>query len=397
MLHAMVARAYRSVLKRLLRRFPVVTVLGPRQCGKTTFIRQALPAWSYLDLERPSDAAALSADPEARLAQFRGPLILDEAQRMPGLFPVLRGAVDRAGRRTGRYVLLGSASPALMRHISESLAGRTAFVDLPPFRWDEVAEHRDARGLATLWFRGGFPVAFLERDHRVRHDWLEAYARTFIERDLPLLGIDVSAAQMRRLWTMLAHVNGGIWNASQLSASLGVSYHTVNRYVDILEHTFLIRKLPPYFANIGKRLVRSPKVYFRDTGLLHYFLGIHSPQALDTHPARGASWEAFVIDQLVSAFQRAVPGSRPYFWRTAQGDEVDCLIDVGSRLVPFEIRLHSAPTADDARGLRRCMRDLEVARAYLLYPGRERYSLGDGVTALPVGQLLARPGNVRHL
>ncbi len=393
----MVVRRYEGVLRGLLRRFPVVTVLGPRQCGKTTFIRQALPAWRYLDLERPSDAAPLAADPEARLAQLRGPVILDEAQRLPEIFPVLRGIVDRGGARRGRFVLLGSASPALIRHISESLAGRTAFLDLPPFRWDEVAARRAARGLSALWFRGGFPVAFLERDDRARHDWLEGYTRTFIERDLAALGVDVSGPQMRRLWTMLAHVNAGVWNASQLAASLGVSYHTVNRYVDILEQTFLVRKLPPYFANIGKRLVKSPKVYFRDTGLLHYFLGILTPQALDTHPARGPSWEAFVIDQLISAFQRTLPGSQAFFWRTAQGDEVDLLIEGGGRRVPFEIKLHSAPRAEDARGLLRCMSALGLRRGYLVYPGAEPYSLGHGVTALPAERLLARPERVARL
>ncbi|MBI4271458.1 MAG: ATP-binding protein [Candidatus Rokubacteria bacterium] len=393
----MVRRRYHDVLRRVLRRFPIVTVLGPRQCGKTTFILQALPGRTYLDLERPSDATPLAADPEARLGQLRGRGILDEAQRLPDLFPVLRGVVDREGSRAGRFVLLGSASPALVRHISESLAGRTAFLDLPPFRWDEVAARRGTEGLFTLWFRGGFPVAFLERDDRARHAWLENYTRAFIERDLPTLGIDVSASQMRRLWAMLAHVNGGIWNASQLAASLGVSYHTVNRYVDILEQTFLIRKLPPYHANVRKRLVKSPKVYFRDTGLLHYFLGVRTREALDTHPARGASWEAFVIDQLVSAYERVVPGTQAFFWRTAQGDEVDLLIAAGTRRVPFEIKLHSAPGAGDVVGLRRCLRDLRLSRGYVIYPGREAYSLGNGVTTLPAESLLRRPENVARL
>jgi hypothetical protein len=293
--------------------------------------------------------------------------------------------------------MLGSASPALVRHLSESLAGRTAFLDLPPFRWDEVAARRPPAALSALWFRGGFPVAFLECDARARHDWLEAYTRTFIERDLAALGIDVSASQMRRLWTMLAHVNGGVWNASQLAASLGVSYHTVNRYVDILEQTFLVRKLPPYVANIGKRLVKSPKVYFRDTGLLHYFLGILTPQALDTHPGRGPSWEAFVIDQLVAAFQRVRPDSQAFFWRTAQGDEVDLVVETGGRRIPFEIKLHSAPGGEDIRGLLRCIKDLGLRRGYLVYPGREPYSLGPGVTALPAAHLLAHPERLARL
>ena len=373
-----------------------MTVLGPRQCGKTTFIRQALPDWTYVDLERPADAIPLSADPEARLAQLGDNVILDEAQSVPALFPVLRGVIDRRASRRGRYVLLGSASPALVREISESLAGRVAFLDLPPFRMDEVGG-AEPDTLATLWCRGGFPRAFLDRDDRSRQDWFEAYVRAFIERDLPALGIDVSAAQMRKLWTMLAHFNGGIWNASGLAASRGVSYHTVNRYVDILEQTFLVRMLPPYFANVGKRLVRRPKVYFRDSGLLHHFLGILSPAMLDVHPGRGASFEGFVVDQLASAFDRVDPGSRCYFWRTGRGEEVDLLVERGARRIPFEVRLHTAPGAADAAGLHACMRDLRLDRGYLIHGGGQDYSLGGGVMALSAAGLLARPRRVARL
>ena len=393
----MVNRAFLPALRHLLGRFPAVTILGPRQSGKTTFVRAALPAWTYLDLERPADAAPLRADPEARLEQLGDRVVLDEAQQTPELFPILRGLIDRQRRRTGRFVLLGSASPALVSGISDSLAGRTAFLDLPPFRWDEVRKERVAGGIRELWLRGGYPPAFLESDTRARWEWLEAYSRAFIERDLPALGIDVSASQMRRLWTMLAHVNGGLWNASQLAASLGVSYHTVNRYVDILEQTFLIRKLAPYYRNIGKRLVRSPKVYFRDAGLLHYFLGVRTARDLDVHPARGASWEAFVIDQLLSAYHRHDPGAQAWFWRTARGAEVDLLIETGGRLIPFEIKLHSAPAAADLGGMRQCMADLGMSRGYVVYPGRERYSLGGGVTALAAEELLARPRGARRL
>lgn len=393
----MIKRQYAGALQRLLRRYPAVTVLGPRQCGKTTFIRQALPTWTYLDLERPSDAAPLAADPEARLDQLGDRVIFDEAQRAPELFSVLRSVIDRNRSRRGRFVLLGSASPRLVRGISESLAGRTAFLDLTPFRWDEVRVGRGKVGLSDLWFRGGFPEAFLDRRDQARREWLEAYARAFIERDLPALGVEVSASQMRKLWMMLAHCNGAIWNASQVAASLGVSYHTVNRYVDILEQTFLIRKLPPFFANIKKRLVKSPKVYFRDAGLLHYFLGIEKRSMLDGHPARGLSWEAFIVDQVVSAFQRAGPGYQAYFWRTAQGDEVDLLIDCGSRRVPFEIKLHSAPTLEDAQGLLKCMADLQLPRGYVIYPGREQYSLGHHVTVIAAEQILRQPEDVSKL
>jgi predicted AAA+ superfamily ATPase len=248
-----------------------------------------------------------------------------------------------------------------------------------------------------LWLRGGFPEAFLERSDAARQDWFEAYTRAFIERDLPALGIEVSAPQMRKLWTMLAHFNGGLWNASQLASSLGTSYHTVNRYVDILDQTFLVRKLVPYHANVGKRLVKSPKLYLRDTGLLHFFLGIRSMETLDTHPARGGSFEAFVIDQLVSAFKLADPSSQAYFWRTAGGDEVDLLMDLGPRRVPFEIKLHSTPRAEDARGLRRCMEALRLPRGYLVHAGVGDYSLGEGVVALSAERTLSRPNDLLRL
>jgi predicted AAA+ superfamily ATPase len=392
-----IKRRYAKALLRFLQEFPVVTVLGPRQCGKTTFIRQALPSWTYVDLERPSDAAPFVSDPESRLEQLGDHVIFDEAQRTPELFPVLRSMIDQHRSRRGRFVLLGSASPTLVRQISESLAGRTAFLDLSPFRWDEVFSRKTSGGLATLWLRGGFPEAFLKQDDDTRQDWYEAYTRTFIERDLHLLGIDVSSSQMRRLWTMLAHSNGALWNASQLAASLGISYHTVNRYVDILEQTFLIRKLPPYFVNIGKRLVKSPKIYFRDTGLLHFFLGINSASTLNVHPGRGMSWEAFIIDQMTSAFQRIASKNQTFFWRTSQGNEVDLLWDLGERIVPFEIKLHSAPTGQDADGLRRCMKDLKLSRGYLIYPGKTTYSLGEGITALPAEKILSSPQEIAEL
>jgi predicted AAA+ superfamily ATPase len=390
----MIRRQHAPALRRLLRAFPAVTILGPRQCGKTTFIRRALPGWTYLDLDRPSDAAPFAADPEARLAQLGDRLVLDEAQRVPGLFPVLRSLIDRDRKKKGRFVLLGSVSPSLVGQISESLAGRTGFLDLTPFQWSEVSKQGD---IGKLWFRGGFPDAFLQRDDGLRFDWLEAYTRTFIERDLAALGIGVSAPQMRKLWTMLAHVHGGLWNASHLAASMGVSYHTVERYVDILEQAFLVRKLPPYHANIGKRLVKSPKVYLRDTGLLHYFLGLRTPGMLDTHPSRGASWEGFVIEQMIHAFREVRPGSQAFFWRTATGEEVDLLVEAGPERIPFEIKLHSAPGDPEARGVRRCMADLGLRRGYVLYPGAKDYSLGSGVNALGVARLLARPAELAQL
>lgn len=392
----MLERRYAGTLRSLLRRWPAVLLTGPRQSGKTTFVRQALPGWTYVDLERPSDAAPFRADPEARLAQLGDHLILDEAQRVPELFEVLRSVIDARRNRHGRFVLLGSAAPTLVRGISESLAGRAAFLDLPPFRWDEVDGTRKAR-ITDLWLCGGFPRAFLAGGDAARREWLDAYTRAFVERDLPALGLDLSPIRMRQLWTMLAHVHGGLWNASQIAASIGTSYHTVNRYVDVLEQTFLIRKLPPYFANIGKRLVKSPKIYVRDTGVLHALLGIDSHRMLETHPARGLSWEGFVIDQIVSALEQLRPASRAYFWRTATGQEVDLLVDHGTRRVPIEIKLHSAPTREDAASVRGCMTDLGLSKGYVVHSGTEEYSLGNGVTALPAEALLSSPARVTRI
>ena len=393
----MISRCFSARLKQLLRNFPIVCVLGPRQCGKTTFIKSALPAWQYLDLEKPSDHTRLSADPEDALNRLKSHFILDEAQQVPQLFPVIRSFADNNPGKKGLLVLLGSASPALIKQVSESLAGRIGFLDMSPFHWNEVDGVVRKLTLETLWFRGGFPDACLKVSDQDRLDWFDAYTRTFIERDLAVLGIDVSASQMRKLWTMLAHYSGNIWNASKLAGALGTSYQTVNRYTDILEQTFLIRILPPYFANIGKRLIKSPKVYFRDTGLLHYFLNVASEKMLASHPARGASWEAFIIEELVSAFSLYVPGSRAYYWRTATGVEVDLLVTKGDRLIPFEIKLHTTPGKRDAKTLYSCMEDIGIKRAYLIYPGQEDYSLGDGVTALAAEKLLGNPKRLSKL
>ncbi len=392
----MIKRHFAADLLRKLKTFPLVTLLGPRQCGKTTFIRDQLESWTYVDLERPSDFEPLAADPEHWLNAWQRRVIFDEAQRLPALFPVLRSHVDGNRSRKGQFVLLGSASPALAQQMSESLAGRTSFIEMTPFRWNEVCRMTRA-SLLTLWFRGGFPDAFLERSDRARLDWFESYTRTFIERDLMALGIEISPVQMRKLWTMLAHVHGRVWNASPLAASLGTSYHTINRYTDILEQAFLVRRLPPYFTNIGKRLTKSPKIYLRDSGLLHYFLGIQSPAQLEVSPSRGASWEGFMVEHLISAFQMQVPGTQAFYWRTAAGAEVDILIQKGERLIPFEVKLHSAPTPQDIRGLRQCMADLKLSRGYLLYPGKEDYSLGHGVMVLSANRLFSSPEKCRDL
>jgi predicted AAA+ superfamily ATPase len=386
----MIPRLFSKRLSELLRRFPIVSVLGPRQCGKTTFIRSALPRWRYLDIERPSDNVQIAGDPEAAFREFKTHFILDEAQELPSLFPVLRSHVDQHRRLKGQVVLLGSASPELIGHISESLAGRVGFLEMTPFQWAELAPRRSLK-LDDFWLRGGFPDNALVANAAARSDWSEGYTRTFIERDLSALGIDVSSAQMRKLWTMLAHFNGQIWNASQLASSLGTSYHTVNRYTDILEQTFLVRKLMPYYSNIGKRIVKSPKIYMRDTGLLHFFLNIRDQKTLRVSPARGASWEGFVIEQAIAALQQALPQVQVFYWRTAAGAEVDLLVSIKNEWIPFEIKLHSSPTRDMLHGLKACMNDLKLKRGYVLYPGARAYPLGDRITALPTEPFLRDP------
>jgi predicted AAA+ superfamily ATPase len=384
----MIDRIFTKSLLKKIDAFPVVALLGPRQCGKTTMIKAILRDWKYIDLEKPSDFIPFEEDPEQRLYQLKGKTILDEAQQLPQLFPILRGYVDENRDKNGLFVLLGSASPRLITQISETLAGRVSFLELTPFLYKEIYDYNTQDALIRLWYHGGFPDAFLQEERSNLLDWFDGYTRTFIERDLVNLGINISGLQMRKLWTMIAHFNGNVWNASQLASSLGVNYQTVNKYTDILEQTFFIRKLPPYFVNIGKRIVKSPKIYFRDTGLLHYFTGIHSIEQLNTHPARGASWEGFLIEQIIALYQLYVPGSRFYYWRTAGGSEVDLLVESTGRIIPFEIKLHSAPTNKMVQGLNACMQDLGINKGYVVYPGDELYHLSETVTVIPAKKLL---------
>jgi hypothetical protein len=392
----MFPRAAAAELTRKLRTFPAVTVLGPRQSGKTTLARTALPGYRYLDLERPSDRVPLLADPEDRLRALGDRVILDEAQTAPEIFPVLRGLIDEQRRKVGRYVLLGSASPVLMQGASESLAGRTAVLELAPFRWDELATAKRL-SIDDLWLRGGFPEPALSSKEARRLDWFDAYVRTFIERDLVAMGVEVSSARMRQLWGLLAHAHGGLWNASRLGASLGTTYHTVNRHLDLLEQSFLVRRLPPFLPNLGKRLTRSPKVYLRDTGLLHHFLGIQNREQLDVSPYRGASWESFVIEHVVGAFEREAPGAQASFFRSATGSEVDLVLQRGTDVVPFEIKVHSSPGPESLKGLVRLLADLGLPRGYVIARSREDYSLGNGITVLSARRLLANPARVTSL
>lgn len=384
----MIKRLTSKLFLKKINTFPIISLLGPRQCGKTTLIRSIFPNWKYLDLERPSDFTPLSEDIEARIKYLNHQIIFDEAQQLPALFPVLRSLIDEKRELNGQFILLGSASPNLIKQISESLAGRTTFIELTPFLYKEVVEHNEKTSIEKLWFQGGFPNAFLSDDCDLLHDWLESYTRTYIERDLAALGINVSGQQMRKLWTMLAHSNCSVWNASKFAASMGVNYQTINRYAEILEQTYLVRKLPPYFINIKKRLIKSPKIIFRDTGLLHYFLGIYNFDQLQSHPIRGASWESFIIEQLIALFNIYLPNSRFYFWRTSGGAEVDLLVESRGKIIPFEIKLHSAPSKNMIKGLHSCMSDLKTKNGYIIYPGEDMYSLGQNISVVPAKKIL---------
>jgi len=352
--------------------------------GKTTLARQVArslgKAAIYLDLERPSDLVKLS-DPELYLERHASSLvILDEIQRVPGLFPVLRSLVD-AKRRPGRFLVLGSASPALVQGASESLAGRIAYLELSPLHASEVA----VRKRDQLWLRGGFPDSFLKANDQASFRWREAFVQTFLERDIPALGLRLPVAQLRRFWQMLAHGHGQLWNASSLAAGLGLSAPTVRRYLDLLQDTFMVRQLQPYSANLGKRLVKSPKIYLRDSGLLHALLGIESMEDLLGHPVVGASWEGWVIEQVLSA----IPSTwRPSFYRTSAGAEVDLVLERPGRRRPLALEIKRSLAPAPSRGFWNALEDLG-AEGWVIYPGKESYPLGKGVHVLPVGGLEA--------
>jgi predicted AAA+ superfamily ATPase len=373
-----VPRTATGRLERLLRDFPAVLVLGPRQCGKSTLVRAVCRGYAHLDLERPADLALLEADLEGFLKAQPGRLAIDEAQRMPALFPALRHAID-SGRGPGRFVLTGSASPALVRGVSESLAGRVAMVELTPFRSSELPHSR--RG--ARWFDGGFPPVHARRGRQSRLDWLDAYVATYLERDLPSYGVRLPPARLRTLWTMLTHVHGNLLNVSDLARSLGVSSHTVDGDLDVLEQTFMVRRLRPLHANVQKRLTKSPKVYLRDTGLLHFLAGLRDPLELVTWARRGASFEGLVIEELVASTHDRLVRPEAFFWRTQAGAEVDLVLVHGRRIVPIEIKLGAAVGPRDLVGLRQCMSDLGLRRGFVVYGGDEPRRLGGGIELLP--------------
>jgi uncharacterized protein len=366
-------------LRTLLRSFPAVLLVGPRQCGKSTLAHHALPGWTHLDLERPSDIALLDADLEGFFDAYPRKVVIDEAQRLPEVFPVLRHVIDRS-RGKGRFLLLGSASPALMRSVSETLAGRVALLELTPLLCSELTGTARA---ADRWFWGGFPPIHGLRNSRARSEWFNAYVSTFLERDLPALGIGLPARRLRALWTMLTHIHGNLLNVSDLARSLAVSSHTIAGDLDVLEGAFMLRRLPPYYANVQKRLTKSVKLYVRDTGLLHFLAGLRRPPELATWSRRGASFEGLVIEELAALAARRLVRPELFFWRTQAGAEVDLLIVEGRRILPIEIKAGSAVDRYAVAGLRQCMKDLGLRRGLVVSTARERRRLSPDIEIIP--------------
>jgi len=356
---------------------PVTALLGPRQCGKTTlaqFIAEQETA-TVFDLENPVDIQRLSAPMQA-LKDLSGLVIIDEVQRKPELFELLRVIVDRS-EQNARFLLLGSASPRLVKGVSESLAGRIGFVDLAGFQlWEVGVQHRD-----RLWIRGGLPKAFLANSKSGSINWRENFIRTFLERDIPQLGITISAESLRKFWTMVAHYHGQVWNAAEFARALGTAENTARRYLDILSGAYMVRVLPPWFENLKKRQVKAPKVYIRDSGLFHSLLRVSTMEDLQGHPKIGASWEGFALEHVINIFRTR----DAYFWATHAGAELDLMVTIGGKRHGFEIKYTDAPGRK--RSMYIAIKDLGLENLWVIYPGDQKYTLDDRITVIPLEEI----------
>ena len=385
----MIPRRLSPLVLRRLAEFPAVGLLGPRQVGKSTLAQSIAQEVSgrtrqpdYLDLENPADQAKLEDAGAFLRARFDRLVVIDEVQRAPGLFQVLRGVIDdniRAGRETGQFLLLGSASIELLKQSSESLAGRIAYLELGPI---DVTEVSSAQAEA-LWVRGGFPRSFLAKSDEASASWREAFITTYLERDIPQLGPRIPATTLRRFWTMLAHRQGALLNAAELARALAVDGKTVAKYLDLMVDLLMVRRLQPLHANVGKRLTKSPKTYIRDSGLVHSLLRLDTLDDVLGHPVAGGSWEGHVIEALISV---APPRTDASFYRTSAGAELDLLLDMpGGERWAIEIKRSSAPKIE--KGFHAAMEDVQPSRAYIVYGGHERYAKGNGVEAIGLREL----------
>jgi len=366
-------------IRRTMKNYAVTALFGPRQCGKTTLARQIVKAGgnNYFDLEDPVSRSRLS-EPMTALRPLRGIVVIDEIQRQPGLFELLRVLSGRKPLPV-RFLVLGSASPDLLRQGSESLAGRIGLLEMSGFSLAEVGTER----LRRLWWRGGFPRPFLARTETESRTWQENFIRTFLERDIRQFGIEVPPAVLRRIWMMLAHYHGQVWNASEISRSLGEAHTTVKRHLDLLTGALVVRQLQPWFENAGKREIKSPKVFLRDSGLLHTLLGIQSFQMLEGHPKIGASWEGFVIEEAI----RIAGDRNVYFWGTQSGAELDLLVLLKGKRIGIEIKYSDAPST--TKSMRIAQQDLRLDKLLIVYPGDQSYPLDTNIKVIPVDHLAA--------
>ncbi len=366
-----------STIKAAIKRSKVIVLSGPRQCGKTTLARELLSEDSvnYFDLEDPASLGRLD-EPMTALRPLKGLVVIDEVQRRPDIFPVLRVLADRKAA-PARFLILGSASGNLLQQSSESLAGRLEYVTIGGFSLSELGAPAESK----LWRRGGFPLSYLAKTETDSFAWRKSFIRTLLERDLPQWGVRVPAVALQRFWTMLAHYHGQTWNAAEPARALGVSESTTRRYLDLFADALMIRQLQPWHANLSKRQVKAPKVYVRDSGLLHHLLGIETAKALMSHPKLGASWEGFVIEQLMMT----EPHDEAYFWATHQGAEIDLIIRRGDRLLGVECKRTDAPSMTPS--IRIALEDLGLERVAIIYPGNKRFSLSKKVEAIPLEEL----------
>ncbi|MEI9477622.1 MAG: ATP-binding protein, partial [Deltaproteobacteria bacterium] len=374
-----IERFITAKIRQKLEKVPGVVILGPRQCGKSTLAKAIISdigAAIHLDLERPSDVNKLR-DPEAFFSLNSDQLIcLDEVQRVPDLFPLLRSVMDE-NKRNGQVIILGSASPDLIRQSSETLAGRVSYFELTPFLLREVSGDHRLKTLRRLWLRGGFPRSYLASDEEESYEWRLDFIRTFLERDIPQLGFRTPAKSLERFWRMCAHVHGQLLNSSKLGESLGVSHHTVRSYIDMLEQSFVLRVLRPYESNLKKRMIKSPKVYIRDSGLLHALLGIEGPNDLLGHPVYGASWEGWVIENVLSL----LPNWKASFYRSSSGSEIDLILEKGNRRLAVECKASTSPSV--SRAFWNALNDVKVKETWIIAPVSEAYPIEKGVMVAP--------------